>query len=50
MSELFTTNFEKYNDTTLYDQLHEPYKPELPILLAHIKKSRFDFRACVRYR
>ncbi len=39
MSELFTTNFEKYNDTTLYDQLHEPYKPELPILLAHIKKA-----------
>ncbi|MBM7839792.1 2-polyprenyl-3-methyl-5-hydroxy-6-metoxy-1,4-benzoquinol methylase [Alkalihalobacillus xiaoxiensis] len=39
MSELFTTNFEKYNDTTLYDQLNEPHKPELPLLLAHIKKA-----------
>lgn len=39
MSELFTTNFEKYNDTSMYDSLNDHHKLELRILLEHLKAT-----------
>ncbi|WP_078392911.1 class I SAM-dependent methyltransferase [Shouchella patagoniensis] len=39
MTDLFTTNFEKYSDTAMYDQLNEHSKIEIPILLQWIKKE-----------